>query len=120
MPHFIEHGANIALENWQYQKPHEMVTERDKVSSTQAFLNLCLETYQEKCLRTRSLFGNVNRYCRSYYRSIYDIADRSSSACLSTTRSIRCWTTCSRTETARFRSRTSNGQWGWSLSLQSM
>ena len=70
----IEHGANIAQENWQYQKPHEMVTERDKVSSTQAYLNLIQETWVEK-IANKEVFGNVTRYQRSYYRSIYDIAD---------------------------------------------
>ena len=70
----IEHGANIQLENWQYQKPHEMVTDRASVSSTQAYLNLALETYQEKCAN-KEIFGNVSRYSRSYYRSIFDIAD---------------------------------------------
>lgn len=70
----IEHGANIQIENWQYQKPHEMVTERDKVSSTQAFLNLALETFQEKCAN-KEVFGTITRWQRSYYRSLYDIAD---------------------------------------------
>jgi len=71
----IEHGANIQLENWQYQKPHEMVPERDKVSSTQAFLNSCQEALVEK-VAAKTLPANVTRAQRSYYRSIYDIADK--------------------------------------------
>lgn len=74
----IEHGANIAQENWQYQKPHEMVTERDKVSSTQAYLNLIQEAWVEK-IANKEVFGNVTRHQRSYYRSIYDIADSTGS-----------------------------------------
>lgn len=70
----IEHGANIQLENWQYQKPHEMVTERDKVSSTQAYLNLVVENFAEK-VASKEVFGNITRQQRSYYRSMYDITD---------------------------------------------
>jgi hypothetical protein len=70
----IEHGATITLENWQYQKPHEMVPERDKVSSMQAYMNLCVEQFAEK-VANKEVFAGVTRHQRSYYRSIYDIAD---------------------------------------------
>ena len=51
-----------------------MVTERDKVSSTQAYLNLVVETFAEK-VANKEVFANVTRHQRSYYRSLYDIAD---------------------------------------------
>src|SRR4051794_21186636 len=51
-----------------------MVTERDKVSSTQAYLNQCLEQFQER-VANKEIFPNTNRHQRAYYRSIYDIAD---------------------------------------------
>ena len=54
--------------------PLQMVTERDKVSSTQAYLNLVVETLAEK-VANKEVFANVTRHQRSYYRSIYDIAD---------------------------------------------
>lgn len=55
-----------------------MVTERDKVSSTQAYLNLVVEQFQER-VANKEVFANVTRHQRSYYRSIYDIADSTGS-----------------------------------------
>jgi hypothetical protein len=51
-----------------------MVTERDKVSPTQAYLNLMVEAFQEKIAK-KEVYGNITRHQRSYYRSIFDIAD---------------------------------------------
>lgn len=72
----IEHGANIQAENWQYQKPHEMVIERDKVSPMQAYLNACVEAYQEK-VANKEIFKEVTKEQRAYYRSMFDITDTS-------------------------------------------
>jgi hypothetical protein len=51
-----------------------MVPERDKVSSMQAYMNLCVEQFAEK-VANKEVFAGVTRHQRSYYRSIYDIAD---------------------------------------------
>lgn len=71
----IDYGADVQMENWEYQQPHQMVKEADKVSAMQAYLNSTYEAHKEAIKEKKK--HAVNRYQRSYVRSIFDIADPS-------------------------------------------
>ncbi len=77
----INYGADILAENWEHQKPYQMVSTKHEVREImQNYINTCFEAYEAK-LEAKTII-KVSFPMRSYFRSVFDDLDLRERGCL--------------------------------------
>jgi len=77
----LVHGADPFAENWQYNKPEQMLSGDAARVAMQAFMNGCLEAQAER-VSEKKVYPCV-RQQRAYYRSLFDIIDQKNTGLIS-------------------------------------